>query len=177
MNFRMTVEDRIGNAGSKALQNLALKKELKLDHKCEEDFVMNVEEIAEPYYNALWNSFSPEEKLLLFDLAHGGFVNLKNQRGLRVLLQKGVIVVRNDALCIMNQSFTNFILGVYREDEEKEVNKKIRAMSSWQHIHVVLVIVMIGIVVFIAQAQKELFNNLNAFVLAVTRGVDHGYQV
>lgn len=150
------------------LQNLALKNDLKLDHKSEEDFIMNVEEVAEPYYNALWNSFSPEEKLLLFDLAHDGFVNLKNQRGLRILMQKGVIVVRNDALCIMNQSFTNYILSVYRVDEEKEVNKKIQALGSWQQIQVVLVIVMIAIVVFIAVAQKELFNNLNAFVMAVT---------
>ncbi|HEX5171161.1 MAG TPA: hypothetical protein VFW11_18420, partial [Cyclobacteriaceae bacterium] len=150
------------------LQQLSREDQLPQPLIGDDDFIMEVEEVAEAYYNALWNSFSPEEKLLLFDLAHDGFVNLKNQRGLRILIRKGVIIISNEALRIMNQSFTNFILSVFREDEEVEMNKKIQSKGSWQQIQVVLVMVMVALVVFIALAQKELVNNLNAFILALT---------
>ena len=155
------------------LQRLAQnnKEVLGIDKLKNEDFIINVEEIAEPYYNALWNSFSQEEKLLLFDLAHGGFVNLKNQRCLRILMQKGVISAKDDSLAIMNKSFTNFILSVFREDEELEIAKKARSKGAWQNIQVVLVLTLISIVVFIALAQKELMSDLNAFVVAITGAV------
>ncbi len=155
------------------LQSLAQNNKgvLGIDKLKNEDFIINVEEIAEPYYNALWNSFSQEEKLLLFDLAHGGFVNLKNQRCLRILMQKGVISAKDDSLAIMNKSFTNFILGVFREDEELEIAKKVRSKGAWQNIQLVLVLTLISIVVFIALAQKELMSDLNAFVVAITGAI------
>ena len=155
------------------LQSLAQNNKgvLGMDKLKNEDFIINVEEIAEPYYNALWNSFSQEEKLLLFDLAHGGFVNLKNQRCLRILMQKGVISAKDDSLDIMNKSFTNFILSVFREDEELEIAKKVRSKGAWQNIQLVLVLTLISIVVFIALAQKELMSDLNAFVVAITGAV------
>jgi hypothetical protein len=155
------------------LQRLAQnnKEVLGIDKLKNEDFIINVEEIAEPYYNALWNSFSQEEKLLLFDLAHGGFVNLKNQRCLRILMQKGVISAKDDSLAIMNKSFNNFILSVFREDEELEIARKVRSKGAWQNIQVVLVLTLISIVVFIALAQKELMSDLNAFVVAITGAV------
>ena len=155
------------------LQSLAQNNKgvLGIDKLKNEDFIINVEEIAEPYYNALWNSFSQEEKLLLFDLAHGGFVNLKNQRCLRILMQKGVISAKDDSLAIMNKSFTNFILAVIREDEELEIAKKVRSKGAWQNIQVVLVLSLISIVVFIALAQKELMSDLNAFVVALTGAI------
>jgi len=150
------------------LQNLAENNNLGQGILNDEDFIMNIEEIAEPYYNALWNSFSQDEKLLLLDLAHDGFVNLKNQRTIRVLMQKGVIAVKENFLDIMNKSFTNFILSVFREDEEIEMTKKVRSKGAWQDIQLVLVLVLIAIVVFIALAQRELISNLNAFIIALT---------
>lgn len=155
------------------LQSLAQNNKgvLGLEKLSNRNFIINLETVAEPYYNALWNSFSQEEKLLLFDLAHDGFVNLKNQRCLRILMQKGVIVVKDHSLDIMNKSFTNFILGVFREDEELEIAKKVQSKGSWQDIRLVLVLTLISIVVFIALAQKELMSDLNAFLVAITGAV------
>ena len=150
------------------LHNLAENNKISQGTLTDEDFIMSIEEIAEPYYNALWNSFSQYEKLLLFDLAHDGFVNLKNQRTIRILMLKGVIVVRENSLAIMNKSFTNFILSVFREEEEIEITKAVRSKGAWQNIQLVLVLVLIAIVAFIALAQKELMSDLNAFIIALT---------
>lgn len=150
------------------LQNVGKANKMEQGLLNEEDFILNVEEIAEPYYNSLWNSFSQDEKLVLFDLARDGFVNLKNQRTIRILMQKGVVVIREHSLDIMNKSFTNFILNVFREDEEIDMIKNVQSKGSWQNIQLVLVLVLIAIVAFIALAQKELISNLNAFILALT---------
>lgn len=150
------------------LQNLALAKKLDAAALGEDDFIINVEEVAEPYYNSLWNSFSADEKLLLFDLARDGFVNLKNQRTLRVLMQKGVIVTDEGCLTIMNKSFTSFILNVFRHDEEIKLTQRAQAKGSWHNIQLVLVLVLIGIAIFIALAQKELIGNINALIVAVS---------
>lgn len=150
------------------LQKLASTNKLKSSTLDEDDFIINVEEIAEPYYNSLWNSFSPDEKLLLFDLARDGFVNLKNQRTLRILMQKGVIVTDEGYVSIMNKSFTSFILNVFRYDEEIKLTHEAQAKGSWHNIRLVLVLVLIGIAIFIALAQEELFGNINAFIVTVT---------
>jgi hypothetical protein len=134
----------------------------------EDDFIINIEEVAEPYYNSLWNSFSPDEKLLLFDLARDGFVNLKNQRSIRILMQKGVIVTDEGGMNIMNKSFANFILNVFRHDEEIKLTQRARAKGSWHNIQPVLVLVLIGIAIFIALAQKELLGNINALIVSLT---------
>ena len=150
------------------LQNLALKNKRDGSTLAEDDFIIKVEEVAEPYYNSLWNSFSPDEKLLLLDLAQDGFVNLKNQRTLRILMQKGVIVMDEGCLSIMNKSFTSFILNVFRHDDEIKLTQEAQSKGSWHNIRIVLVLVLIGIAIFIALAQEELFGNINALIVTVT---------
>ena len=150
------------------LQNLALKSKRDGSTLVEDDFIIKVEEVAEPYYNSLWNSFSPDEKLLLFDLAEDGFVNLKNQRTLRILMQKGVIVTDEGSLSIMNKSFTSFILKVFRYDDEIKLTQEAQSKGSWHNIRIVLVLVLIAIAIFIALAQEELFGNINALIVTVT---------
>jgi hypothetical protein len=150
------------------LQNLASTSTPDSSTLDEDDFIINVEEVAEPYYNSLWNSFSPEEKLLLFDLAQDGFVNLKNQRTLRILMQKGVIVTDEGCISIMNKSFTSFILNVFHHDDEIKLTQEAQSKGSWHNIRLVLVLVLIGIAIFIALAQEELFGNINALIVTVT---------
>lgn len=131
-----------------------------------EEFVLRVEEKAEPYYYSLWNSFSNEEKLVLFDLAKDRFVNIKNQQVLRSLLHKGVIVFKN-SLRIMNRSFNNFILKVVKEDEEIEMEKQLKQKGVWQMVQLIMIIVFIGIAAFIALAQQNLLHNFNTLITAI----------
>ncbi|SHG69394.1 hypothetical protein SAMN04488109_1435 [Chryseolinea serpens] len=149
------------------LRTLEKRKYITHGGHDEEDFILRVEETAEPYYHAVWNSLSKIEKYFLFDLAKDGFVNLKNQKLIRSLMQKGLIEMK-DSLRMMNQSFNNFILNVFKEDEELDMEKEVSRNGTWHSIRLVLVMVLLGIVVFVALAQKELFDNLNTFLLALS---------
>ena len=97
-----------------------------------ENYVLRVEEVAETYYQSLWNSFSNSEKHLLYDLAKDRFVNLKNLSTIRILMQKGVIVAE-DTLTIMNRSFNNFILSVVNEDEESKMERELHEKRTMEY--------------------------------------------
>jgi hypothetical protein len=132
-------------------------------YPCQENFVLKIEELADTYYHSLWNSFSDAEKFLLHDLAKDRYVNLKNVKTIRLLLQKGVIVA-DDSLQIMNRSFNNFILSVVNEDEEVQMEKEQSSRGSWNIVQSVLIILLIALIAFIAIAQQDLFRDLNVLI-------------
>lgn len=131
-----------------------------------EDFVLSVEEAAESYYHALWSSFSHEEKYMLFDLAKDRFVNLRNLKLVRILMKKGVIVMR-DSLQIMNKSFNNFILAAVKEDEEMRMMNELRRRGTWHGVQLILMVTLISIVVFIGLSQHELLTSFNVMITTV----------
>ncbi len=132
-------------------------------YPCQENFVLKIEELADTYYHSLWNSFSDAEKFLLHDLAKDRYVNLKNVKTIRLLLQKGVIVA-DDSLQIMNRSFNNFILSVVNEEEELQMEKEQSSKGSWNIVQSVLIILLIALIAFIAIAQQDLFRDLNVLI-------------
>ena len=150
------------------LKTLTRNPEFQQTMDCNDDFIFRVEETAEPYYQALWSALSRSEKLFLMDLAQDGFVNLKCRATLRTLMQKGIVVERESALVVMNDSLKHFITGQFKEDDEIEVAKQMEKKGAWYSIRIVLVLVLGAIVIFIALAQEELFKNLNAFIVALS---------
>lgn len=128
-----------------------------------EDKILLVEEMAESYYHALWNSFSRDEKYLLYDLAKDRFVNMRNTMMIRMLMKKGVLIME-DSLRIMNKSFNNFILSVVKEDEEIAMTNELRAKGTWNTVQVVIIISLIAITAFIALAQEDILTNFNAIM-------------
>jgi len=149
------------------LQMMATKPEFQQVKECNDDFILHVQEVAEPYYQSLWSALSHNEKLFLADLARDGFVNLKCRTVLRMLMQKGLIVERKSLLELMNDSFRHFVIEQFKQDDEVEVAKQIEKKGAWSSIRIVLIIVLVAIVVFIALAQEQLFKNINAFVVAL----------
>jgi hypothetical protein len=128
-----------------------------------EDFVLRIEELADSYYQSIWNSLTHDEKLPLYDLAKDQYVNLKNLSVLRVLIQKGIIV-QEDSLRIMNRSFNNFILSVVKEDEELSMEREQRDKGSWHTIRIVLVLAVLSLVAFISLAQHDILHNFNTLL-------------
>jgi hypothetical protein len=132
-----------------------------------EDVILRIEELAESYYYSLWNSFSNEEKLFLYDLAKDRFANLKNLKIIRTLQQKGVLIVE-DSLQIMNKSFSNFILSAVKEDEEMKMEGEQSRLGTWNTVQLVLVLVLLAATSFVALSREGLLGNLNAMITVVT---------
>lgn len=131
-----------------------------------EDFILKVEEMAEVYYQSIWNSFSKNEKRLLHDLAVDRYVNIKNLPVIRVLLQKGVLVMV-DSLRIFNKSFNNFVLSVVRDDEEMMMQSEVRRKGSWSAVQMSLILIFLSVALFISFAQKDVLQHLNAIMTAI----------
>ncbi|HYG18099.1 MAG TPA: hypothetical protein VD816_04185, partial [Ohtaekwangia sp.] len=132
-----------------------------------EDKILEIGEIASPYYHALWNSFSQHEKRILFDLAKDGFVNTRDITKIRLLIKKGIVVME-DCPRIMNRSFGHFILSVVKEDEELAMNEEVRRKGTWHAVQLVLVITLVSIIVFVAFVQREMIPNLNVTIGAIS---------
>ena len=130
-----------------------------------EKMVLQVEDLCQTYYRAIWNCLATSEKFLLHDLAKDRFVNMRNLKSIRALRQKGLMVGGN-SLQIMNKSFNNFILSIADDDADIKMEQQIRQKGSWNTVHLILVIAIISIVVFLGLAQQELFKNFQAILAA-----------
>lgn len=130
-----------------------------------EKMVLQVEDLCQTYYRAIWNCLATSEKFLLHDLAKDRFVNMRNLKTIRALRQKGLMVGGN-SLQIMNKSFNNFILSIADDDADIKMEQQIRQKGSWNTVHLILVIAIISIVVFLGLAQQELFKNFQAILAA-----------
>lgn len=161
MNSELNASVYLQNAGDR-MKHLSLP---------DDDFIIHVEQVVQPYYNALWNSFSVDEKLLLYDLAQDRFVNLKNHRMVKVLMQKGIVIRDDDGLRIMNRSFSNYIINIFQADEEVRITYAAQTKGSWGNVQLVFIMLLISIVTFIALAQKEFLGNINAIVVTATSAV------
>ena len=96
---------------------------------------------CEAYYRSLWKTCSKGEKLMLIQLAEEGFVNRKNERVLRHLMRKGLIV-RTPGLRLMNDSFHRFVLAV-RGEEKVEHWEREGAEHGWAAWRGVLITVLL----------------------------------
>jgi len=128
-----------------------------------EDFILRVEELSDNYYHSIWSSLSHQEKMQLYDLAKDQFVNLKNLQVVRLLIQKGIVIVE-DSLRTMNRSFNNFILSVVREDEEIAMDQELRSKGTWNTVQIVLLLAVVGIITFISLAQQDILHDLNTLI-------------
>lgn len=143
-----------------------LQSEYSHTYEEQENFVLRVEELATPYYYAIWNSLSNPEKFLLFDVAKDHFVNPRNLNVIRLLLKKGIIVAA-DSLQIMNKSFTNFILSVVDEDDEMRMERQQYRKGSWSLLYAVLIVFLVGLITFIGIAQPEIFKHFDLILTAL----------
>lgn len=131
-----------------------------------EDMILRIQMLAESYYMGLWNTLSKEERYIIYDLAKDRFVNINNQNGIRSLLEKGLLVYDNE-LRIMNESFTNFVLSIIKKEEALMMEKEVRDKGTWSTISAVLGMAVLGIIAFLFLGNPDFFHDFNALISAL----------
>lgn len=131
-----------------------------------EDLILRIQMLAESYYMGLWNTLSKEERYIIYDLAKDRFVNINNQNGIRNLLEKGLLVYDNE-LRIMNESFTNFVLSIIKKEEALMMEKEVRDKGTWSTISAVLGMAVLGIIAFLFLGNPDFFHDFNALISAL----------
>jgi len=127
--------------------------------------ILEIQELAQPYYIALWNTLTKEERFVVYDLAKDGFVNVKNKPAILALLKKGLLQYKQK-ISLFNTSFSNFVLVTNKEEAlimEHEVSKK----GNWSNIRTILVLIVISLIALMGFGQPDFFKNINAIVIAI----------
>ena len=122
---------------------------------------------AEATYRLEWELSSREDKLALFQLSKGCFVNPANQRVLSHLMRRGLIELGPHPR-IASEAFREFVSAAELpgkfEDWEREASEGI-----WQSLRLPLFIVVMLLAAWIAYSSGEVFQALAA-LLASTLG-------
>lgn len=131
--------------------------------KYKDEVTLKVQSIASPYYRSIWASLSNAEKHVLFDIAQDGLVNTKNVRFINRLLNKGLLLYDNH-LRIMNESFRNFILTGVGAVEISQLNRDVRNSGTWSRLRTPLLLIIAGVLIFMFATQQDIFNKTMLWV-------------
>lgn len=146
------------------LQNvgLAIARQSNVGKVSTATLLQQVLSSAKPYYAAIWDDCSGEQKLTLTRLARYGLLSPKDP-DTQELLRKGLIR-RDPAIRIMNESFRLFILSMHMDEDLAQCEKKAKVNSNWEVLKLPLTIGLASIAAFLLLTQRELYNSAVPFI-------------
>jgi hypothetical protein len=121
---------------------------------------------AESWYRRIWRSCSPDERLVLADVAAEGFANHKSRRTVRRLLGRGLIA-KDPSFRLMNTTFRRFVLSPWCQADVHAIEGA-TAPSPWERLRVPFFTVLVGAALFFLLTQRELFNVTIAALTTLT---------
>ena len=148
---------------------------------------------ADSYYRTLWSTCTPDERLVLFQLASDGWANPRNQLAIQHLERRNLVTrpnpkidVRSTAPCdadtlgrdhappvglrIMNESFREFIRKSQHREEIAAWEQE-GEQSVWRFLKLSLVILTAAVAAWLLYSQQQFFNTVVAYVGALGAAV------
>ncbi|MCG8309013.1 MAG: cache domain-containing protein [Cytophagales bacterium] len=131
-----------------------------------EEMILYIQDIAQSYYFALWNTCYKKQRFLLYDLAFDNIANFKDGATVLFLLKKGILKFDN-GVHIMNDSFRHFVIDVLSQEDARAMRREMEQKGAWNSTKVVLFIVAISLLVFIFMVNKGSINQMSAIITGV----------
>jgi len=129
-----------------------------------EQLLIEVGDRAENYYEALWQSCSTSERLVLGHVAKERLINEKCSRIVRGLMVRG-LVDRQPNFDVMNETFRRFVSA--RPFDEDVVGLETRR-STWDSVRVPFMLLVGATAAVFFTTQQEIFQQTVGVVTAVT---------
>ncbi len=131
--------------------------------------IWSLQNIAVIFYQHIWQSLSPEERYLVYDLAEEGLVNQSDKYHLSMLIQKGLIKRKEPfgQLELMNDSFKNFVLVSVNKAEALQLKNELKAESSWSDLRSPIMLVIVGIMAIMLASQQQAFSTIIGYLTAI----------
>ncbi len=136
-----------------------------------EELLLKIRTLAQPFYYALWNACSHDEKFFLYDLANDGFANTKNTSVIIKLLEKGLIFY-DESLHVMNESFRNFILNIDKA-EALEMEKELNQSGTWRIYKTVIILAIISLILFFIFANQSIVKQFSALLAGLAATIPY----
>jgi hypothetical protein len=135
----------------------------KVENLSAAQIIQQVQNRASAIYQHMWSRCTRVEKFTLIELARGNPVNPNNWDAARRLRVRGY--VRADPFYrIASESLRQFVTRMERTEDVQ--SWRAGDPGAWEQIKIPLIIVLIGVLVFLALTQPNLFNNVFAFLAA-----------
>ena len=119
---------------------------------------------ARLHYRYLWSKCSPDEKLVLVQLAQHGLVNPKYFGWVMDLMNRG-LVVRDPRLRVMNESFARFVRQEMQRSHILELQEE-EGPSGWSVLKWILPAPLILVAAFLFVTQRDALSNLTGVLIA-----------
>jgi hypothetical protein len=111
---------------------------------------------ASPYYQALWNACTADERLLLHQIAEEDVVNPQNHALVRDLMKVGLIV-RSRAVEIMNRTFREFVLHAPSASLVSSWERRDVAIP-WASVEIAMMTVVVILAGLLVVTQEQLLH-------------------
>ncbi|WP_167610757.1 cache domain-containing protein [Maribellus sediminis] len=103
-------------------------------------------------YSYIWNNLSQMEKLILFDLADDGMMNLKNRFLINRLRMKGLIYIEPSP-GIFTPSFRYFLKYSVNQEETNMLEQRLSKEGKWKNTRYLILLVLVPLVAFMFISQ------------------------
>lgn len=132
------------------------------------------------FYAFIWNNLCRFEKLVLYDLTHDGLINLKNEKMIYRLMQKGLIDY-NKYLKPFSRGFKYYVNNSIHPDEKKNLERSANLKGMWHTMRypIIIVLVIIAVFIFISQGYSiekvtAIFAGILTLMATMTKLFDEG---
>jgi hypothetical protein len=133
------------------------------------EVLAHIERLARPFYQSVWNECTPDEQLVLVQLAEEGAVNPKQQSAVQSLLQRRIL--RKDTeLRIMNQSFALFASSVHDPQVVAKFEKS-HSGTNWARTQRIIVVGIVLLLIFLVTTQPAAVETLTKYFSGVAASV------
>lgn len=144
-----------------------LMTDLIIDPECDsEDIILTIQNKAQLFYYAIWNSFDKQERFVIYDLAQDGLVNYRNLYVIYRLMSRGILLNNNGKIELFNQSFRNFVLTIINREQSLEFELEAKRSGSWSNMKLPLYLAIGGVFVFVFLTQQQVFNEIFGWLTA-----------
>jgi hypothetical protein len=119
-------------------------------------------ERADPYYRMIWKECSSDHRFVLAQLATDGMPNPANERAIRQLVRRGLILT-SPQFRIVNESFRRFLCSAPSGSERREWRRESR-YSGWGKVQMAFFIALAAGGAFLLTTQNALWDSAAAYV-------------
>lgn len=141
----------------------------KLDQETFEKCILKIQRFNKAYYTNIWLELSFREKKMVYYLAKEGFVNFANKEILTLLLEKGIIVLKEEenGLEIFTYSFKNFVNQIITTDLNKSFLQDEKRFGNSGNIQTAAISFVFISIAVISYYDPNILNKTSAYVSAV----------
>jgi hypothetical protein len=132
-----------------------------------ETIILNNEQRFEILYDCIWNALSVEAQYILYDFCLDGYTNYKNRDILNTLIDKGILMLKDDAFKPFSLSFRDYVLSKKGSESLSQLIAEKSSGGFWSSLRIPLLTLVAVVAIFAALTESDLTNQLTALLTSL----------